>query len=869
MWENYSRKHRNFYFVQNILRKIMQFYPQKKANLIQGLSLLWLFQAIVTFITLLASKSDRVVWANYSIARLMELFLMGIIIIALIAFIKIAFKPEGLLLIPLVQKKGWKEALFFGSIFFTIFPQISLVILLALSQNSSSYYFAGYANHLRPIFNFITLVSVEFFLWVLFIHRENFKKNILEEKKSLKVLFIVLGTLIALTLFAFILHQNYKNNILGYLGGPTVPLLEWQILLAWFLGMLVIFYGATGKLSFLHQRDIWVALIIWVVTSVLWISQPVNPGFAATEPIAPNFEIYPFSDAQLYAQNAQSIIIGKGMAEEQFPARPLYVIFLAIIHALAGQRYEDVIIAQVLVLATFPAVLYLLGKEISGRALGIAMAILAILRDITINQVAPFTVSATYSKLFVSELPVALLLSLFALISIKWLKNHSETKTLPFIAGGIIGLTTLVRTQSIIVVAPLFLILLTIPQYKWKKKLLHFSLFLLGVTVSLSPWLMRNWQLTGGIVIDNPLSQMNVFAVRYSEYDGMIIPHLPEEDNSQYTSRMLNIAIESVRKNPEKIIPSIVTHFFQNELGNLLVFPLRNNLPSLQDLWKPTNNFWENWNTEKTIGKYWLIPIYLTLLGIGITVAWRKLKWLGLFPLAINLSYNLWTALFLASGIRFIFPTDWVFYMYGMLGLLSISSSIFVILGIFNPKINNTNTPIQKKSFHPSAWTAVIPILFIILAGLSLPASEHIIPDQFPKKTQEEMWLSFFDNASLLESTSISARTMQNLIKSENLSIYEGKVLYPRYYGVNEGIELTDKPGYKPVNHARLVFHLIGQRAGRIIFPMTESPYFFPHAADVTIILKDDSLGKTWLILINQPEKKALYLSPEMEEALK
>ena len=45
---------------------------------------------------------------------------------------------------------------------------------------------------------------------------------------------------------------------------------------------------------------------------------------------------------------------------------------------LAGQDYNQVILVQMFVLACFPAVLYLLGKEFGSRPAGIMLALLTI-----------------------------------------------------------------------------------------------------------------------------------------------------------------------------------------------------------------------------------------------------------------------------------------------------------------------------------------------------------------------------------------------------------------------------------------------------------------------------------------------------------
>ncbi len=216
--------------------------------------------------------------------------------------------------------------------------------------------------------------------------------------------------------------------------------------------------GADCKPGFLvigsrawQKRERWEPLLIYLSTCLLWLSQPINPGFFATPPRLPNLEIYPYSDALIYAQYAQSALTGHGFLWPDVPTRPLYIAFLTWLHALAGQDYTRVIILQTLVLAASPAILYLLGKELGGRPLGIGLALLAALRDLTVNISAPFARNYTYSKLFCSEIPAALLISLFTLMTLRWMRQNYAlriTNYVPFLAGGILDLSALVRLQS-------------------------------------------------------------------------------------------------------------------------------------------------------------------------------------------------------------------------------------------------------------------------------------------------------------------------------------------------------------------------------------------------------------------------------------
>ncbi len=679
------------------------------------------------------------------------------------------------------------------------------------------------------------MLGVGIFIWAIYCNRENLTSLSQKERRGAKAVIVTWFLLGILLFFADQIQRNFDPGYNWGLDGPHFPLLEWQIFIAWALASIFILYGKKLTLS-----DKWIAVIVWAVTLTLWLSQPINPGYGTQAPIAPNYEIYPFSDAQLYDQNSQSIIIGKGMANEEFPARPIYVVFLAIMHILVGQDFNAVIAFQSVFLATFPAILYLLGKEISGRPLGVSVAALALFRDLFSNEIAHFTVSVTYSKVLLSELPVALLLALFLLLAYKWGKKYTEDNLLPILSGCVLGIAIYFRTQSVVALAPTFLLIAFHQKWKIKWLLMQGILVIFGIALVISPWLYRNWQRTGGIVLDNPLSQMNVLAVRYSNHPEMTIPQMPEENDSEYSNRMLKVALESLRENPQWIANNIGSHFSQSFFSGFLVFPIRSKLADLQSVFIPTSNFWENWlvtNEKKPI-----LFVYMLLFSIGLVTAWQKERWLGLLPLGTNLFYNLWTALFFASGIRFSFPVDWVYYLYQMLGLITTTRFIFQSLGNIKKKIKAAPAPITQLS---QRWVYITAIILACTAGLSLPLSEILIPDQYPDKTQSQMWADF--------STKTSASVDKNLI------LIEGRALYPRYFPANEGIPLTDKPGYDASPESRLVFEMAGQTTGRVIFPIANEPEYIPHTVDVMLLTEDGTVKTVQYILVSDENHTVLY----------
>ena len=805
----------------------------KKAT--QIFSILWIFESLVILLFFLSPSEveNRTFWL-YSTSRLGIIF-FAVFLLALSVTMLLTARKEKSPLHEITTKPFWKEALAFGGIFLLLLSRATHSGFELLSQSKNFQHFSGYLPYTQAFSIYFSLLGISVFLWVLYCNQQNFQSYF---QKNSKFASAVVGIWILLGILLFAADHVQRNFDAGYnwgLVGPHFPLLEWQIFLAWALSTIFILHPSKLSIS-----DKWIAVIIWAVTLALWLSQPVNPGYGTQTPIAPNYEIYPFSDAQLYDQNSQSVIIGKGMANEEFPARPIYVIFLAITHALVGQDYNAVIAFQSIFLASFPAILYLLGKEISGRPLGVGVALLALLRDIASNKISHFTVSVTYSKILLSELPVAMLLALFLLLAYRWSKKYPKNNFLPIISGGVLGIAIYFRTQSIIALAPTFLLAAFHQKWRIKWLLRQGLLVLLGIALVIAPWLYRNWQRTGGIVLDNPLSQMNVLAVRYSNHPEMTIPQMPGENDSEYSNRMLKIALESMRENPQWILNNIGSHFSQSFLGGFLVFPLRDSMPDTQSILTPTSNFWENWRA--TSEKSPLLFFYMLLFTIGLVAAWKKERWLGLLPLGTSFFYNLWTALFFAGGVRFSFPVDWVYFFYQMLGLVTLTNFVFTGLGT---NIKHRERALGREPAPQRSWGNIAAIIFICAAGLSLPLSEIIVPDQYPHKTQAEMW------------STVNAKTDTSL--DESLILIEGRALYPRYFPANEGISQTDKPGYDASPESRLVFEVAGQATGRVIFPIQNEPEYIPHTVDITLFTTDGTLETVQYILVYDESRTILY----------
>ena len=596
---------------------------------------------------------------------------------------------------------------------------------------------------------------------------------------------------------------------------------------------------------------------------MLWLSQPVVPNASALKPREPNFEIYPFNDAQVYDEFAQSALVGNGFGDDKIPQRPLYVVFLLFSHVLVGQNYNNIIFFQTLVFALFPVLLYLFGREFFGRPIGISIALFAILRDYISNFVSPFTGNLSYSKLYLSEIPTAIFLIVFLLIGIRWIKAGFPLFS-GFLLGGILGSAMLIRTQVIVALPVIILFgFLTHPK---KSKPLIKSVFLMVITITfvVSPWLWRNWKVTGDLIFDNPESQIANLALRYSRLNGVepeIMP-LSGESNLEYSARLNQIAKDAIMSNPLRAVWAISNAFINHGINNILLFPVRNNINRINELWIPTNPFWEGWEGTPNFFQSILIAFYIFLFGLGITTAWMRNHWLGLLPLALNLAYNLWTSIALLSGQRFMITMDWSIYLYYMVGLFTLLGGFLFALDSGRLMIvewAKTNPHVMSVPESTIRWQKYL--LFGLLffgIGLSLPLSEKIFPNKYPSLSQKELVAELMVSPSLNQ-TDFDPACLQKLTDAYGLSFLQARAVYPRYYAAGSGEKFTDSVGYKVVDEGRLVFDLVGKESGRFIFKTSQPPDFFPNASDVTLILSEN--GELWFVFVKQGNNERFYIS--------
>jgi hypothetical protein len=256
-----------------------------------------------------------------------------------------------------------------------------------------------------------------------------------------------------------------------------------------------------------------------------------------------------------------------------------------------------------------------------------------------------------------------------------------------------------------------------------------------------------------------------------------------------------------------------------------------------------------------------LLAFYVFLFSLGLATACERNGWLGLLPLMVNFAYNLWTSIALLSGQRFMLSMDWSIALYYMLGIFALLNIFFFALENGRAKILKwyevnlvSTTPANENSKWPKY---VFAGLMFFTVGASLPLSEMSFQERYPL-IRDGVSNNFFLFPGVLAQADLEP-ACQKMIESNGLEIVRGRAIYPRYYEAGEGEIFTDAAGYKTVDEGRLVFDLLGQRNHRVIFPMSQSPGFFPNASDVTLWF--DKNDAPWFVFVEQGDSQRFYIS--------
>jgi hypothetical protein len=809
--------------------------PSRK---LPAFSLLLAFGAFVALIILLSSPSDseNAVFLGYSFERI--LLGTGVLIpgIALLFFALRLYRQSDLSLrlwADFTQRGRIGDPIFFLSLaaFFA-----GWILLLMPSYRLGG--LAGYIQGLVPVIGWVTASGAVASVMIL-LERKNDSPNLNAQTRlilrasSIPFVFLALSfAFIAITGFGIIYPADYWY-------GAGVPLLGLQVMLCLLIGAVFLWIEHNTQWLTKKRIDAIIFIVIWLIAAWLWAREPLHPNYFM--PDTADNVIYPYSDGATFDQGAQYLLIGQGLFNGRFFERPLYSIFLAYLHIAYGQDTELLMVVQAAVFAILPAVVYLIGMELHSRSFGITAGSLVALRGVNALVAAKWIDTAS-PKMMLTDFPTAVLISIFLLLFIKWLKDPSRLGLLAWM-GAVFGFAIMVRTHAFALLPAVLVLIPFTLKARWKGFFLAGVLILLGLFAATLPWEIRNQ--SNGIPIYSSYYNRLVIILRH-RYGLEGDAYVPKQDAVESHASAFSHGISrqkalmaSTDSYCDSTICSIANHLVHNVVTSLVSLP---STLAFDDLWntvKADTPYWKKSWGEGEVGATGAIMILvnLGLISLGVSSIWSRGRLLAVPPILIFFSYLLVNSLGITSGGRYVAPVDWIVCLYYIAGGMQLIAWGLRSVGYL---LQEEQAAIQSAYFHafPKGMvTRLFPaIAAILLVGSLLPLSEVFAEPRYEKRKSEAM-LAVLESSGLLGDAGFTREELTVFLSQPGAMIREGRVLYPRYYRAGEG-EPDRSTYYRFLEYQRLVFTLIGPNNPTpegVVIPGDPPPFNF-HVADAIVI---------------------------------
>lgn len=734
---------------------------------------------------------------------------------------------------------------------------------------------AGYVTKLKSVIVWLAVVGAVTMLLVIL---ERGKESIgsiflgsryaVWEAIAILFLFILAGGLVVSTGIGL---QNPGD----YWYASGVPVLGLQILLALAAGAFLLWMEPKWGTRSPYLLDVLMCLGIWLVTAWLWAHEPLQPNFFMPDTL--DNLMYPYSDSATFDIGSQFALIGQGIFNGQYFDRALYIALLTYLHMLFGQNMDLMMTAQAVIFAVFPVVMYLIGREVHSRALGVSVAVLIILRGLN-SLVASKWIDLASPKMILTDFATAIGVAVFVFLVLKWLREPSKWH-LAVWTGSALGLTIMLRTHVLLLLPVLVFYLWIKLRPQWKAAVLGTVLLILGMLVSTTPWDLRNRPNGVPMFYVYYYRIEEVLRARYGVQGSTPDAQLPEiasvhSSRAQVQTGNLTrqrIAGLAAAEYCDSQLCRIVNHFFHNFITSFLFLPTSFVFDDLWNTIKLSTPYWKNnWLGEGlglSTGIFLFINMALISLGFG--AMWVRNRIASLIPVSFFLTYIFSNALAFTSGGRYIVPVDWILGLYYMAGLLQ--------LVIWALKLAGWKSPPEILSFgveeklpvlqFPPRFSGIFSTLVMVFAiGSLIPFAEKPFERRYPSRSVDET-LVMLEQKGMFEQTSFDRQDLAAFLSDPQADVLVGRLLYPRYYPAGMG-EMDRHYPYRPLAFSRTVFIVIGPfDAGRQNVIIEGAPSeFLSHASDVVVVGCKNELNLDGLVVFELSDPSHVYVrSPEPE----
>ena len=709
--------------------------------------------------------------------------------------------------------------------------------------------------------------------------------------------------------WSLIMQEIYatESQLTGW-NNMGVPVIETQLFIAWGAGMAMLVITALVKNNpdrsywfkklIPQKSDLLIALMIWLITVMLWQSVPITPSWFLSEPTYPNFQNYPTSDARSYDVVGQTALVGEGYLFINSPIikRPLHALYITFLRLLGGQDYDKVVTLQILVLAFFPVLIYYLTRKFYNQASGIMAAVIIMLREANSIAVAG-TITASHVKLIMVDLPAAFMNLIFVLLTIQMLQQIKRTNLISLVAGAALGFSMLVRLEAFVFLFPLVAIMaiMLFPKKQYSTWIKGVLLFLLGIMLVILPWIWRNWEVTGIVYFDSPYFRYRLIAQRFRPVDktpipskevavtteatesstiyptntpilvtsqvaaptSTLIPPTVTPSEEERVRKTMEQAISYIIGNPHQLVSNFMAHYLNSQLQTILIMPssfraiesLTSFLGhrSISTLWEDCCSlddyvhrmpYWHKWDSRFPSQSVLPLIINSIILATGVHVTWKRHRLIGIVPIFYCITYLVFNSIFRNSGGRYVLPVDWIVVVYFSIGLAHIT--ICLINSFTRTNVFESQMVIQNQScLLPKSKSLLRSPKFytVLIIILLLSSTIPLVERSFPRlytESRKQEMLKTLFQSDLLSDP--QRQDLQSFI-AQGGSVFAGRALYPQYFKANAG-GIGDRSSLQsPKPYSRLIFYLTGQYNSALLMPIKEKPSTFPNASDVIVFM--------------------------------
>ncbi len=751
-------------------------------------------------------------------------------------------------------------------------PQRCMLLCVAVFSFSwiglalPGYRLSKYMILLRPALIAAAIASAALILFFLFERGQSITISP-SRKIAIKVSAIFFLILISAAIFIAATGIGVSQRD-DYWYGAGVPVLGLQILFALSMGALIAWIESQWKIESVRKVDALIFILIWAIAAWLWAREPLRSNYFF--PDTGVNDLYPYSDSATWDIGSQFALIGQGLFNGGYFDRVLYSAFLTYLHLFVGQNTEQLMVAQAAVYSIFPALVYLIGRELHGRALGVSAGFLILLRGVNSISAAAW-IDLASPKMMMTDFPTAIGVALVTLFVLKWLKRPAHGAW-AIGAGGAIGMTLMLRTHVLLLLPFLIIYMFVAVRPRWKYGALGALLLIVGMVAATMPWDIRN-ELNG-----KPMFYIYYYRIesilhaRYGVEQDTYIPPAPSANpvtsvslsaDTRLASQVLFKPQNAAASSPrilDRLYP-IANNFFHNLVTSILFLPTSFTLDDLQTTIKTSAPYWrQDWAGEDVNGSnIFFIVVNLALVSLGVAAAWNRNKFVGFLPIVIFFAYLLSNALALTSGGRYIVPVDWIVCVYYILGVLQLA-----LWGL-----RFMNVPVFVEAAQSECIAPPMPQYFKILTSLAIVfAIGSLIPiaempfEKLYQKRKPVPTLVMLEQKGWLKKADLNFFELKKFMNNPRARIVEGRMLYPRYYRAKKGEAKQNYP-YLTLNYSRLAFIAIGPygRGGvtNVIVANEKRLAFAPQAADVIVIGCQDKSFVDALVVFVLTEPGSAY----------